>query len=334
MKLKAYAKVNLILNVLGTRPDGYHEVRMLMQAISLHDVVTVEAPCGGGSEAGSTDAGAVILTPADFEYGEKDLAWRAALLMAETFRPELLVEDAAEPGAAKRIGIRGVRISIEKHIPAAAGLAGGSADAASVLIGLARLWNLMKVPAVFAPKAPGSDVLKALGSSAIGTSAINDELFVLLSPLAAELGSDVPFCLASQLGHTAAIASGRGTELEFVAPTDCGVDLFFSGAAIPNKTRAVYAELRPEDCTPVYDIEAFLAAVTLAEKQALMGNHLQAPAERLIRQLSENPDHALLSGVLNPQGSGCPALPAGCMLCGAGPTYFRIGEEGQFRTLL
>ena len=310
--------MNLILNVLGTRPDGYHEVRMLMQAISLHDVVTVVT-----AESGS------VLTPADFEYGEKDLAWRAALLMAETFRPELIAELAEETCGGLRTGIHGIRISIEKHIPAAAGLAGGSADAAAVLIGLARLWDLIKVP--------GLPATKATGSSAAGT-AINGELFVLLSPLAAELGSDVPFCLASQLGHTAARASGRGTELEFVAPTDCGVDLFFSGAAIPNKTRAVYTELRPQDCAPVYDIEAFLAAGTLAEKQALMGNHLQAPAERLIRQQGESPEAAQLSGAPgapgSAQGPDCPTLPSGCMLCGAGPTYFCIGETGQYRTLL
>ena len=279
MKLKAYAKVNLILNVLGKRPDGYHEVLMLMQAISLADIVSVEA--------------ADLLTPADFEYGEKDLAWKAALLMAESFAPELL-----EKGEAGTFGIRGVRISIEKHIPAAAGLAGGSADAAAVLIGLAKLWG---------------------GAFFRTDKALLDALL----PLGAQLGSDVPFCIASQLGHPAAIASGRGTQLEFVEPTDCGVDLFFSDAVIPNKTAAVYRELKPEDCSPVYDIRAFLAATTLAEKRALMGNHLQAPAERLLAK-------QWLAGC----SDRCEASKNGALLCGAGPTYFTIGEEGQFRTIL
>ncbi len=296
MKLNAYAKVNLILNVLGKRPDGYHEVLMLMQAISLCDVVTVEAR--DPADRGPGEEGR-LLRPADFEYGEKDLAWKAAVLMAETFAPQKLEGNA----------IRGVRILIEKHIPAAAGLAGGSADAASVMIGLAKLWDLMKGPDCFAANDPGASAAK------------NDALFALLAPLGAKLGSDVPFCIASQLGHTAAIASGRGTDLEFVPPTDCGVDLFFSDAVIPSKTASVYRELKPEDCSPVYDIRAFLAAQTLAEKRALMGNHLQAPAERLLARAG------------NSRKAGQNA-PAGLMLCGAGPTYFTIGETGQFRTIL
>ena len=285
MKLNAYAKVNLILNVLGKRTDGYHEVLMLMQAISLADIVSVEAVSPGTGSPKGNNGG--LLTPTDFEYGEKDLAWKAALLMAESFAPELLEKGKAggKSGKAGTVGIRGVRISIEKHIPAAAGLAGGSADAAAVLIGLAKLW----------------------GGAFLRT---NRALLDALLPLGAQLGSDVPFCIASQLGHPAAIASGRGTQLEFVEPTDCGVDLYFSDAVIPNKTAAVYRELKPEDCSPVYDIRAFLTAPTLAEKRSLMGNHLQAPAERLIGKSSD------------------------LMLCGAGPTYFTIGEEGQFRTIL
>ena len=287
MKLKAYAKVNMILNVLGKRPDGYHEVLMLMQAISLADIVSLETADG-------------LLTPADFEYGEKDLAWKAALLMAESFAPELL-----EKGKA---GIRGVRISIEKHIPAAAGLAGGSADAAAVLIGLAKLW----------------------GGAFLRT---NRALLDALLPLGAQLGSDVPFCIASQLGHPAAIASGRGTQLEFVEPTDCSVDLYFSDAVIPNKTAAVYRELKPEDCSPVYDIRAFLAAPTLTEKRSLMGNHLQAPAERLLAKqgLAGRGKHCT---TLDPTGRFGLSNAGTLLLCGAGPTYFTIGEEGQFRTIL
>ena len=303
MKLKAYAKVNLILNVLGKRPDGYHEVLMLMQAISLADIVSVEA---ADQDAGSPkDNNGALLTPADFEYGEKDLAWKAALLMAESFAPELLEKgngakrpnnEAKRPSKLEDIGIRGISISIEKHIPAAAGLAGGSADAAAVLIGLAKLWGI----------AGQTDE----ESSRAQTDAGNNTLLGMLLPLGAQLGSDVPFCIASQLGHPAAIASGRGTQLEFVESTDCGVDLFFSDAAIPNKTAAVYRELKPEDCSPVYDIRAFLTAPTLSEKRALMGNHLQAPAERLIGKSSE------------------------LMLCGAGPTYFTIGKTGQYHTIV
>ena len=321
MKINAFAKINLILNVLGTRPDGYHEVEMLMQAISLCDVVTVESERPHWNSVATSKAfcaadpeSCQALTPADFEYGEKDLAWKAALLMAQTFRPELVSKTGqngstdSKEGSAPRIA--GVKILIEKHIPAAAGLAGGSSDAAAVMVGLAKLWGLDK---------------SAISRS--GSQPPDDALIALLLPLGAELGSDVPFCIASQLGRPAAIATGTGTTLEFVKPLTCGVTLYFADRTIPNKTRAVYSELTEDDCRPRYDIRAFLAAKTLAEKRALMGNHLQAPAERLMQHFGiEPPAAAEASGK---QPSAEPRV----MLCGAGPTYFSLGKTGPCRTV-
>ena len=297
MRQNAYAKVNLILNVLGTLPNGYHEVRMLMQAISLCDVVEAEL-----SEH--------VLGPQDFAYGSRDLAYRAALLMAECFRPELICSALDEDGLEKAPGVRGVSVSIEKHIPAAAGLAGGSADAAAVMICLARLWGIFG----FTEGAEGSP---------------DDALIAGLCPLGARLGSDVPFCIASQLGRPAAIASGTGTELEFVQPTDCAVTLYPSDLTLPDKTRAVYRELKEEDCSPVYDIEAFLSAKTLAEKRSLMGNHLQPAAERILERLGIKPDP-----YFTPETKASAPVPKDAVLCGAGPTYFSIGEEGPYRTIL
>ena len=297
MRQNAYAKVNLILNVLGTLPSGYHEVRMLMQAISLCDVVEAEL-----SEH--------VLGPRDFAYGSRDLAYRAALLMAESFRPELICSALDEDGLEKAPGVRGVSVSIEKRIPAAAGLAGGSADAAAVMICLARLWGIF-----------------GLTEGAEGSP--DDALIAGLCPLGAKLGSDVPFCIASQLGRTAAIASGTGTELEFVQPTDCAVTLYPSDLTLPDKTRAVYRELKEEDCSPVYDIEAFLSAKTLAEKRSLMGNHLQPAAERILERLGIKPDP-----YFTPETKASSPVPKDAVLCGAGPTYFSIGEEGPYRTIL
>ena len=297
MRQNAYAKVNLILNVLGTLPSGYHEVRMLMQAISLCDVVEAEL-----SEH--------ILGPQDFAYGSRDLAYRAALLMAESFRPELICSALDEDGLEKAPGVRGVSVSIEKRIPAAAGLAGGSADAAAVMICLARLWGIF-----------------GLTKGAEGSP--DDALIAGLCPLGAKLGSDVPFCIASQLGRPAAIASGTGTELEFVQPTDCAVTLYPSDLTLPDKTRAVYRELKEEDCSPVYDIEAFLSAKTLAEKRSLMGNHLQPAAERILERLGIKPDP-----YFTPETKASSPVPKDAVLCGAGPTYFSIGEEGPYRTIL
>ena len=297
MRQNAYAKVNLILNVLGTLPSGYHEVRMLMQAISLCDVVEAEL-----SEH--------VLGPRDFAYGSRDLAYRAALLMAESFRPELICSALDEDGLEKAPGVRGVSVSIEKRIPAAAGLAGGSADAAAVMICLARLWGIF-----------------GLTEGAEGSP--DDALIAGLCPLGARLGSDVPFCIASQLGRPAAIASGTGTELEFVQPTDCAVTLYPSDLTLPDKTRAVYRELKEEDCSPVYDIEAFLSAKTLAEKRSLMGNHLQPAAERILERLGIKPDP-----YFTPETKASSPVPKDAVLCGAGPTYFSIGEEGPYRTIL
>ena len=289
MEQKAYAKINLILNVLGKRPDGYHEVEMLMQAIDLCDIVTVKV----------ADA---LLGPQDFEYGQSDLAYKAALLMAERFRPELITEALDENGTELAAGVKGVQISIEKHIPAAAGLAGGSADAAAVMTALGKLWMPEKDP---------------------------EKLLKILLPLGAKLGSDVPFCIASQLGHPAAIARGRGTELEFVQPADFAVDLYFSDVAIPNKTRAVYAELKEADCEKRFSIENFLNASSIDDKRRFMGNHLQAPAERLIKKYGKK------DPAVQQPNSGCiRAVPEIATLSGAGPTYFTISEDGAYRTML
>ena len=314
MKLKAYAKVNMILNVLGTLPNGYHEVEMLMHAISLCDIVTVdfEEPAAdlqhktccqntaGADRSCTTDCH--ILGPQDFKYGTADLAYRAALLMAECFRPDLICNAVDSDGLELSAGIFGVQISIEKHIPAAAGLAGGSADAAAVMIGLAKLWQT-----------DGSASCSENEASPCG----NESLLRILLSLGAKLGSDIPFCIAAQLGHPASIARGTGTELEFTDPVDCAVTLCFSDRTIPNKTAAVYKELKDEDCQPRYDIPAFLAAETVEDKRALMGNHLQPAAERLFERIDKQ------------------ARPKpGFILCGAGPTCFTIGEQGLYRTVV
>ena len=343
MKIHAYAKINLILNVLGTRPDGYHEVEMLMQAIDLCDVVTVEVAdavnaadaltaAGRCESAGSCNGGrrdpAYLLGPRDFEYGQRDLAYRAALLMTETFRPELVTTALDEDDTELAAGVKGVRISIEKRIPAAAGLAGGSADAAAVITGLGRLWLTDKT----ADGGPGESVNDRPGKN-------TDELLKTLLPLGAKLGSDVPFCIASQLGRPAAIARGRGTDLEFVGPTDCGVDLYFSDVTIPNKTAAVYAELKEEDCRERFSIESFLKASSLKEKQRFVGNHLQAPAERLFGKAENGAEYSQpdiscrLSGAAN-EPARDPAVPSNATLCGAGPTYFTLSETGKYRTVI
>ena len=181
MEVPAYAKLNLTFEVLGRRSDGFHEVTTIMQTIGLADVLRIES-CPE------------LKVECDYPEldGEQNLVWRAAV--------ELATVGNIEPRA---------RITIEKHIPVAMGLGGGSSDAAAALLGLNRLWDL------------GMSV---------------DEL----ASVAAGLGSDVSFFL---WGGTA-LAQGRGeqiTRLSSLPPL--AVTLVFPDLAIPDKTAAMYSKL-------------------------------------------------------------------------------------------
>ena len=118
IQVKAYAKLNLSLDVLGTRPDGYHEMRMVMQTVSLQDVLQLETGTGAPLQVTSNRS----FLPAD----EHNLAAAAGLCLCR--------EAGVDPA--------GLSIRLDKHIPVCAGMAGGSADAAAVLRGLNRLLNL------------------------------------------------------------------------------------------------------------------------------------------------------------------------------------------------
>lgn len=144
----AYAKINLGLRILGKRKDGYHEVSMIMQSVGLSDEVIITE--GNGIEISTNVEG--------LSCGKDNLAYKAAALLAEKYN--------ITPN---------VHIVLNKSIFMAAGLAGGSSDAAAVLRGLNKYWKLGLY----------TDKLEAIG---------------------AELGSDVPFCICGG----SAIAKGRG----------------------------------------------------------------------------------------------------------------------------
>ena len=129
MVREAHAKINLTLEILGVRPDGYHDLRSVVVPIPLHDDVTLEP----------SDAISVEM-PGDLPQ-ERNLAWTAAQALRQA------------TGCAK-----GARIIIEKRIPQGAGLGGGSADAAAVLNGLNELWELGL------PKARLCEIAAAVGS--------------------------------------------------------------------------------------------------------------------------------------------------------------------------
>lgn len=251
---KAYAKINLILNVLGKRPDGYHEVETLMQAVDLSDRIrTGWEPCPAGlppyaltcPEFPGELSLEIRASDPRLPRGPENLVYQAALLMHERFHS----------GSTERI-----TVDIEKKIPVAAGLAGGSADGAAVLWALAGLWKLSEAECAQLPE------------------------------LASRMGSDVPFCLMVQQGVTACLATGRGTELQPVDPLDCKVLITTPG--FPVSTRDVYGELKPDDRTQRYDTAALLAAMPGDVLQAaeFMGNHLQAPALRLHPEIQKSID--------------------------------------------
>ncbi|HVB36962.1 MAG TPA: 4-(cytidine 5'-diphospho)-2-C-methyl-D-erythritol kinase [Vicinamibacterales bacterium] len=121
LPVRAPAKINLTLRVLGTRADGYHELRTVFQTVALHDTVTVAA---AGPRAPLTLTCTLPGVPCD----DRNLAWKAARALWQT---------AGRPGVPT-----GVAIHIAKRIPMEAGLGGGSSDAAATLRGLARLWRL------------------------------------------------------------------------------------------------------------------------------------------------------------------------------------------------
>ena len=156
--LLAPAKLNLTLYVLGRRRDGYHEIRSLVVPVSLFDKVTVETSSGGGRRVELHVTGAEL----DGVKAEDNLAWKAARLFLERTTHDV-----------------DIRIELEKAIPTAGGLGGGSADAAAVLTALARLFDV-----------PTEDLQEA----------------------AACLGSDVPFCLHSR----PAVIEGTGERVRLV----------------------------------------------------------------------------------------------------------------------
>ncbi len=183
--VKAPAKINLTLDVLYKRPDNFHEVEMVMTTVDLADRISLESREDGEIQIISTDN----FVPND----HRNFAYQAARLIKDTY------------------GIRqGVSITIEKEIPIAAGLAGGSSDAAATLKGLNELWDL-------------------------GLSI--DEL----AELGAKIGSDVSFCV---YGGTA-LATGRGEKIkELPAPPNCWVVL--AKPKIGVSTAEVYGGLKVE----------------------------------------------------------------------------------------
>jgi 4-diphosphocytidyl-2-C-methyl-D-erythritol kinase len=270
-------KVNLYLAVGDRREDGYHELTTVFHAVSLLDEVTVRNAdvlslelVGEGADKLPTD--------------ERNLAWQAAELMAE------------HVGRAPDVSIM-----IDKSIPVAGGMAGGSADAAAVLVAMNSLWEL---------NVPRRD----------------------LRVLAARLGSDVPFALH---GGTA-LGTGRGEELATVLSRNtfhwvlAFADSGLSTPAVFNELDRLRAGGDPPRLAEAGPVLAALAAGDPEQLAPLLGNELQAAAvslePTLRRALGAGVDAGALAGIVSGSGPTCAflcasaasAVDVGIQLSGAG----------------
>lgn len=265
-------KVNLFLGVGDRRDDGYHELTTVFHAVSLADEITLRTADLLSLQVVGEGADEV---PVD----ERNLAWQAAELMAD------------HVGRAPD-----VEITINKSIPVAGGMAGGSADAAAVLVGMNALWEL---------GVPRRD----------------------LHAMAAELGSDVPFALH---GGTA-LGTGRGEELTTVLSRNIfHWVLAFSAGGL--STAAVYAEidrLRAAGTPPrLAAPEPLLTALSSGDPHALaplLGNDLQPAAlslePNLRRTLRAGTEAGALAGLVSGSGPTC------AFLCASAEAAIAVGSE-------
>lgn len=225
VSVEAPAKINLFLHVTGRRPDGYHELESLVAFAGVHDRIGVRAGEGLSLEIEGPFAAAL-------DAGGENLAVEAARALA--------AEAGIRPDA---------RIRLHKALPVAAGIGGGSADAAAALRALCALWNL-SVPA---------DRLGAL---------------------ALALGADVPVCLSGRPG----IVRGIGERIAH-APALPEVPMVLVNPAVPLATAAVFAAREGPFSAPASFDTAPADAARLAEALGGTRNDLFPPARRLCPEI-------------------------------------------------
>ena len=215
ISVKAYAKINVGLKILDKRDDGFHNIETTLAMINLSDILTLE----------QTDSGVVVDAPGLDVRQEENLCFRAADLFIG------------------RYGIKdGVRVKLIKNIPVGAGLGGGSADAAAVLKGMARLHNMH----------------------------IDDKE---LMELGAEIGSDVPFFVKGG----AAYARGRGEELKFFKLPRMNLVLYYPG--YPISTKWAYEEYDKSVLTPMPEVDNISGG---KKKKIRKGFELENHFERVV----------------------------------------------------
>ena len=246
IKLKALGKINLGLDVLGRRPNGYHDVRMVMQTVYLYDQILLE----------KTDKEGIFLETNLFylPVNENNLAYRAAKMLIDEFAIK-----------------EGVHISLEKHIPVAAGMAGGSSNAAAVLYGMNRLFQL----------------------------GLTDQE---LMDRSVQLGADVPYCIM----RGTVLAEGIGEKLTpLPAMPKCHVLL--AKPPISVSTQKVYEKLDAQEVAKHPDIDGILLGLQTGDLKKItssMGNVLENVTITEYPQIERIKDVMKEEGALNAMMSG------------------------------
>ncbi len=235
--LRAFAKLNLYLEILGKRGDGYHEIRSLMVTVDLADVVRVRAVRSGLS---------VVADAPGVPSGPDNLCWKAAEALAA------------------RAGVRqGAEVRLSKNVPVAAGLGGGSSDAAATLVGLNRLWGL-------------------------GLAECE------LADVAAGVGSDVPFFLRGGLQ----LAEGRGERL---TPLPNPPDAWFVIAAPKFEVSAAWAyaaaKMQLTSATHVTRMTLLSTSLDAAGVTKILRNDLESGVEE------KHPEVGRLKAALTAHGA-------------------------------
>ena len=273
--LIAPAKINLYLEIIGDRADGYHELAMILQSIELADQIDLEAN-GVQSIRLRCDNPKI---PVD----KSNLAYRAADLMSLEF-----------PDSFATYG--GVDITLHKRIPVAAGLAGGSTDAAAVLVGMNLLWKL-------------------------GLTKLE------LEELAAKIGSDVPFCI----GGGTAIATRRGEELSSLS--DLG-DIYIVLAkyrSLEVSTAWAYNTYRSEfGHDYIKDKESLAARASTVHSGEIVKAILRQDVKEIAQKMRNDLEKVVLPEypqVLQLKESFAKYDILGTMMSGSGPSVFALCDS-------
>jgi len=246
IRLKARAKINLGLDVVRRREDGYHEVKMVMQMLRLYDQIDIEKT----QESGILVRSNLSFLPTD----ERNIAYKAAKVMIDQFGLE-----------------QGVIIRIEKHIPVAAGMAGGSTDCAAVLYGMNKLFGLR----------------------------LNQKK---LREIGVKLGADVPYCLMRQT----ALSEGIGEILTPISPLqDCPI--LIAKPSVSVSTRHVYEHLKLDEQTMHPDIDGIVTALAdgdlygVTDRMANVLETVTVPEHPVIDEIKKQ---MMASGAVNALMSG------------------------------